>query len=264
MSYFSPENESVSATLLHTLNPLGRFSDRATDYAKYRPSYPAIALDQILAGLPVPTELIAADIGAGTGISARLLAERGVRVKAVEPNAAMRQSAKPHSLVEWLDATAENTQLANASVHLVTCFQAFHWFDSELALPEFHRILSSTGRLALVWNDRDLKDPFTKEYTQLIRTIAQQHPASSRPPVPDALFISSYFQDIQHHRFTYQQSLDLTSLMGRCQSTSYIPKTPAVQQQLGASLQALYDRWADTSGLVHLMYRTKVFLASCQ
>jgi hypothetical protein len=30
---------------LHTLNPLGRFSDRAADYVKYRPTYPAVAID---------------------------------------------------------------------------------------------------------------------------------------------------------------------------------------------------------------------------
>jgi hypothetical protein len=30
---------------LHKLNPLNRFSDRAVDYAKYRPTYPAEAID---------------------------------------------------------------------------------------------------------------------------------------------------------------------------------------------------------------------------
>ena len=54
---------------LHELNPIGRFSDRAIDYVKYRPGYPAEALDAILEGLRPPTQLVAADVGAGTGIS---------------------------------------------------------------------------------------------------------------------------------------------------------------------------------------------------
>jgi 2-polyprenyl-3-methyl-5-hydroxy-6-metoxy-1,4-benzoquinol methylase len=80
---------NVSASALHTLNPLDRFSDRAADYVKYRPSYPMAAIDIILEGLG-QTPLVAADIGAGTGISSRLLADRGVRVLAIDPNAAMR------------------------------------------------------------------------------------------------------------------------------------------------------------------------------
>ncbi len=65
-------------TPLHTLNPLNRFSDRVEDYVKYRPSYPAAAIDKILENLTLP--IAAADIGAGTGISSRLLASKGVKV----------------------------------------------------------------------------------------------------------------------------------------------------------------------------------------
>lgn len=83
------------------MNPLSRFSDRAADYAKHRPSYPTPAIDAILEGFGEPPQLVAADIGAGTGISSRLLAERGVRVIAIEPNAAMREAASPHPLVEF-------------------------------------------------------------------------------------------------------------------------------------------------------------------
>lgn len=60
---------------------LERFSDRAINYAKYRPSYPPAAIDFILEGLV--NTLVAADIGAGTGIASRLLAQREVRVLAM-------------------------------------------------------------------------------------------------------------------------------------------------------------------------------------
>ncbi len=108
---------NVETTPLHAMNPQDRFSDRAGDYAKYRPSYPAAAIDSILEGLDEPS--VAADIGAGTGISSRLLAERGVRVVAIEPNAEMRQAALPHPLVSFHNGTAENTNLPNASVKVV-------------------------------------------------------------------------------------------------------------------------------------------------
>ena len=46
----------------------------------------------VTAGAPQgePSRLVAADVGAGTGISARMAAERGPRVIAIEPNAAVR------------------------------------------------------------------------------------------------------------------------------------------------------------------------------
>jgi hypothetical protein len=46
-----------------------RFSDRAADYIRYRPTYPDEAVHAILDGLGPPDRLVAADVGAGTGIS---------------------------------------------------------------------------------------------------------------------------------------------------------------------------------------------------
>ncbi len=167
-------------TPLHTLNPLNRFSDRVEDYVKYRPSYPAAAIDQILENFTLP--ITAADIGAGTGISSRLLAARDVKVIAIEPNAEMRNAGIRDNIssVEWKDGTAENTNLPEASVDLVTCFQAFHWFTPEPTLAEFRRILKPKGKLAVVWNFRDENDEFTAEYSRIVRDASNHHPAESK------------------------------------------------------------------------------------
>ena len=114
---------------LWEMNPTKRFSNRAVDYAKYRPTYPAKAIEAILRGMGDPARLVATDIGAGTGISARLLADRGVRVIAIEPNVEMQQSASAHPRVEWRAGEAEATGLLPQSMDLVQCAQAFHWFQ---------------------------------------------------------------------------------------------------------------------------------------
>ena len=146
---------------LYNLKPLTRFTDKAGNYAKYRPTYPDTAIDKILEGLASPSQLVAADIGAGTGISARQLAERGMNVIAIEPNAAMRDAGRnvistdgisrdatsidatctdaksidatftdatcrvstSTSLIEWRDGIAEATNLPDASVDLTAIFR---------------------------------------------------------------------------------------------------------------------------------------------
>ena len=54
-----------------------RFTGRADVYEAGRPSYPAESLDALFAGLGDPATLVVADLGAGTGISTRILAARG-------------------------------------------------------------------------------------------------------------------------------------------------------------------------------------------
>jgi SAM-dependent methyltransferase len=247
---------------LHEMNPLERFSDRADTYAQYRPSYPAAAIAAILAGLDVPTQWVAADVGAGTGISARLLADRGAQVWAIEPNLAMQQAAVAHDRVQFHSGTAEATGLPPASVDLVTCFQAFHWFNPDRCLPEFRRILKPTGRLAVVWNSRDRTDGFTQGYSQIVQQLSGQHPAEQRLVSEAPLLTSGDFPQVTQKTFPYGQALDLPGLIGRAQSVSYIPSDAETQQQLQSALTDLHQRWQDDRGLVHLAYQTRLFWAN--
>lgn len=249
---------------LHTQNPLGRFTNRAEEYARYRPSYPTAAIDIILAGLTA--QPVIADIGSGTGIAARQFAERGATVWAVEPNRAMREVAIPHERVEFHAATAEETRLPDRSIDLITCCQSFHWFRPEASLAEFQRILKAAGRIALMWNDRDLDDPFTQEYTQILR-LGSDHSIFDRSDrkSSDALAHNFRFTNFRSHTFAHRYELDLEGLMGLTLSASYVQKEGAAHEQLLVDLQALYDRWIEATGnadgLVQVIYRTNVYLA---
>jgi SAM-dependent methyltransferase len=243
---------------LYAQNPQQRFSNRANDYAKYRPSYPAAAIDQILSGLESPT---AADVGAGTGISARLLAERGVKVWAIEPNAAMYAAAQSHPLVEFRQGTAEQTGLDSRSVDVITCCQAFHWFEPIATLSEFHRILKPGGRLALMWNERDETDEFTREQNEIIRRAAD-HRFFDSPERKSAtpLAESALFTDFGVYSFPYRHLLNLEGMIGLALSSSYIPKSGEGYDQMIREFRLLYQRWA-RSDSVPLVYRTNLYVA---
>lgn len=243
---------------LHQMNPQSRFTSRAEDYVKYRPSYPNEAIDRIVAGLD--SQAIAADIGAGTGISSRLLAVRGIKVVAIEPNAAMREVAQAHPLVEFRDGSAEHTTLPNRSVDLVTCFQAFHWFDPQPTLQEFARILKPKGRLAAVWNNRDRSDEFTREYSLLTQQVSDGN-SELRYGTEKYLRDTDWFSPVRHFIFPYQQALDSQALIGRAMSTSYIPQSGERHQKFVRDLNQLYECHRDEKGLVYLQYQTNLYLA---
>lgn len=246
---------------LHDQDPTGRFSDRAADYVRHRPSYPGAAIDAVLDGLGDPAALVAADVGAGTGISARQLADRGARVIAVEPNAAMRAVADPHPRVEWRDGTAEATSLPEASVALVLCAQAFHWFRQREAVAEFHRVLRPRGRLVVMWNARDRDDPFTAGFIAAIHAVNGEHEAERREIEPGAIEGAGLFTPPARRTFPHAQRLDRDGVLGRAASASYVPKSGAGWERLAEMLVALHARFAGAEGAVTMRYVTRVYVA---
>ena len=248
-------------THLHDLNPTGRFADRTDDYVKYRPSYPKGAIDAIVAGLEGSIGRRAADVGAGTGISARRLGARGLSVVALEPNTAMRDAAAPHPRVVWRDGTAEATGLERASLDLVLAAQAFHWFRAEEALREFARILRGGGRLSLMWNRRRRDDAFTAGYRAAILEVGGDSLVERMDFDPELVARSGSFSPARLVAFPFHQELDFTGLVGRAMSASYVPKTGPGAVKLMELLRELHARHADGQGLVKLAYTTEVYIA---
>lgn len=137
------------------------FGSQAARYDRTRPSYPAAALDLVLAeaGTGPATGRIL-DIGAGTGKLTAALLGRAAEVVAVEPDPQMLAVlADRLPQVRALPGSAERIPLPDGSVDAITAGQAFHWFTRPAADREFARVLRPGGVVGLIWNfpDRDVE-----------------------------------------------------------------------------------------------------------
>jgi SAM-dependent methyltransferase len=238
------------------MDPTERFTSRASDYATHRPAYGDDVLDFVLTGLgPEPR---VADLGAGTGISSRLLAAHGARVMAVEPNAAMRAQAQPTPGITFVDGTGERTTLGTSSVDAATAFQAFHWFNAPEALAEIRRIVRPGGAAALVLNERDERDPLSAAYGDIVRRYALDGTERRRMESMDAFEALS--GTVERRRFPNQQTLDRDGLLGRTRSTSYLPHDGAAAEALEHEVSELFAQHA-TDGRLRLALVTWVVRA---
>ena len=216
-----------------------RFGSRAENYATYRPTHAPEAVDAVLEGLGDPADLVVADIGAGTGLSSELFAERGATVIAIEPNAAMRAKAKLDARVAWRDGSAEATGLQDKSADLVVACQAFHWFATPQAMAELTRV--ARRRIAVLQYERDERDTFTAAYGEIVRRYATDDTEELRRR--GLAFFESYPGARLVCSPTSTQQLDLAALVGRAASSSYLPASGAMGDRLVADLHALFDRF---------------------
>lgn len=262
---FLANHSGAMATNPPPANSTTRFADRAADYAKARPSYPGAIVDATLGGLGAPSSLVAADVGAGTGVFARLLADRGVRVFAVEPNASMRAAAAPRERVEWREGTGEATGLPEGSVDLVTVAQAFHWMRADDALRECRRVLREGGRVAHVWNIQDRSDAFTAGYCASLERHAVDPPRSpwSLHDVSAILDDHPLFTPRRVVRVASEQLLDFDGLLTRARSASYCPKEGPAWDALRDEFAALFARH-ERDGRVALRYSSEAHLAEAR
>jgi SAM-dependent methyltransferase len=124
------------------------FSERAAEYARFRPRYPA-RLFEALVRL-APGRGLAWDCGTGNGQAAVGLADHFRRVVATDASLQQLAHAERHPRVAYVRSLETRSGLAAARVDLVTVAQALHWFDLEPFFAEVGRVLRPGAAIA-VW-----------------------------------------------------------------------------------------------------------------
>ncbi len=227
-----------------------RFTGKVEAYERYRERYPAEkVLAQLREWCGLRADWVVADVGAGTGMLAEVFLGNGNRVIAIEPNEEMRAACERLKErwpgLEVVDATAEATGLADASVEMVGAGRAFHWFDTQRALAEFRRVLKPGGWVALVSAGRaHIETEQALDFERLLVEFGNdQTYARSTYRVHDKL--EELFVDLHQAKIPGEQRMDWETLRGFAQSISVVPQrgTPGFEA-FEVELRKHFERFA--------------------
>jgi SAM-dependent methyltransferase len=251
------------------MDPVKRFSNRADNYARYRPGYPVDVIELLKSDCGLKETSIIADVGSGTGILSKLFLENGNMVFGVEPNAAMRLFAERQlqgfENFSSVDATAEATGLDEGSVDFITAGQAFHWFERDKAKREFARILKPRRWVVLIWNERRLDStPFLRDYENLLLRYGTDYETVRHEKVAGELAQFFAPEIFQLKDFENVQHFDLESLKGRVLSASYTPEPGHRDfEPMLTKLEEVFNEH-ERHGTVSFEYETRVYYGHLQ
>jgi SAM-dependent methyltransferase len=143
------------------------FNKIAALYDQSRPLYPQSVIDDLFAltGLQPGDQVL--EIGCGTGQITVPLAERGVRITALEPGADLaaiartKLAAYPAAVV--VERRFEDYDLPREPFDLVVSATAFHWVDPSIRVTKSASALNRGGYLAIIhthWGVGARRDAF--------------------------------------------------------------------------------------------------------
>jgi SAM-dependent methyltransferase len=239
------------------------FGRGADAYERARPDYPAEAIVWLQDRLELGPGRTVVDLAAGTSKLTRLLVPTGARVVAVEPVEPMRAIlARAVAGAEVVDGTAEAMPLPDGSADAVTVAQAFHWFSTEDALSEIHRVLRPGGRLALVWNRRDLNAPVQAAMHDIITRHRGDVPTHRSGRWKSAFETTALFGPLEEHLVPHHQDLDRHALVDRVMSTSVMAALPDAERSLAvADIEQVAAQHAEP---IRIDYTTQLYVSRRQ
>jgi SAM-dependent methyltransferase len=255
------------------------FGSVAEEYDRWRPSYPAALVEDVLAAAaPVarsPLRLL--DVGAGTGKATVRFAQRGAEVTALEPDpdmaAIVRQHCASLTNVHVEQTTLEECTITPGAFDVVTSAQAWHWMTPDVRTRMARSALCDGGVLALFWNMPDwtrselaseLRDAYEATVPDFGPDPGPMHPGHEGDPSLWGDYISEL--DAEHgfavepvRRYSWTAAYrrdEYVSLIGT--HSDHILLSPDERQRLLAAVSAVID---GAGGRFVLSYTTVLWLA---
>jgi SAM-dependent methyltransferase len=205
------------------------YSRIAKDYDKGRPDYPPEAISFFINALELHPRQKVLDLASGTGKLTKALIGFDLCLCAVEPVEEMRSFfSERFPAVPMFEGKAESIPLPDGSMDAVLVGTAFHWFDGEKALSEIGRVLKKGGKLGLIWNIFDGKQPWVGKIRQLI-----EPGIDLKMCWQESFLHHPGFQVMGHHEMEYFISGKVSDVLNRIDSAKIMGTlSPKKKQEL--------------------------------
>ncbi len=154
----SGDADGLSADALRSFGASVDFGQTADDYATHRAGFPPAFFELLTSRRFAVPGQSALDLGTGTGTVARGLAQLGLSVTGLDPAPNLLVQARALDIkagvtVQYDTCTAEDTDVADSSMDLITAGQCWHWFDRPNAAAEVARVLRPGGWVVIAHFD---------------------------------------------------------------------------------------------------------------
>ena len=253
---------------IEAFKPKARFSNVVDDYNKYRPDYPKHIIDILKMNCDLKKDSVIADIGSGTGIFTKMVLDNGNAVYGVEPNDNMRRKSEEiltgYNNFTPLKGDAEETTLETNSIDFITVAQAFHWFDTDIAIPEFYRVLKDSGFIVLIWNERITNEnELMKGYDTLLRKYCKDYKATDHKHFKYERLKELFSgKSITLYMVENSQTMDIDAFIGRLKSCSYCPlPDQKVYKPLMEAMEQMFNTYQKDNQLT-FEYETFLYVIS--
>jgi SAM-dependent methyltransferase len=250
------------------------FGEVASQYDRFRPSYPEALVDEVLSFAGVATGERVVEVGAGTGKATALFAARGAHVVAVEPSAEMASVLRARELpgVDVVEASFELWDARGETFPLVYSAQAWHWVSPEVRFPKARTVLADDGVLAVFWTRPRWSDvPVRDELEAVYRREAPELGADAGPMRPASVERTGMWGDWKReiadagvfepperrlHEWTNRYTTDeYVALLGT--HSDHIVLPASTRERLMRAIAGVLD---SAGGGITLTYVTKLWL----
>ena len=242
------------------------FSRLQKDYEAARPQYPLAALELIKQHCQSPS--LICDIVCVTGKLTRQLGALfpNTEILGFDINADMVSAAKNvgGSEICYAVSAAEDLPLAQQSADIITVAQAVHWFDQPAFFREALRVLSASGVLFLIENNRDWKrSAFLAAFEDLLEELSPNYSRCYRGFDGAGETKQAGFCHVTTKLYPWVHKISPKIFEQMAQSsTRYQAALNANPEATEAALNALLSASGDADGQITVEYETKIIAAA--
>lgn len=221
----------------------GIFGNLSKIYDEIRPSMPIEVIEDFVFQLTSSKPSVL-DLGCGTGIVTRQLAEHGAMLTGADIDFRMIKQAKrpQQEYIDYVVARAESLPFTDSTFDAVTACSSFHWFTNKKALSEIQRVLQNKGVFFVANRNKvgEIRKEYLKVFSLFIDTV---FPDIKKDFNPARILESSGFVIVEEKRLPIVEYFSTEKFHSYTQSTSLWNLVPdSRKQETLTALQNLFEK----------------------